>query len=235
MGTLTLSGYQSRVLLTLGNLPSAHPVIAAGMHTTAINNAPNRLIRENPDLFPEHHGRSWTIGPTEAGSNRVAVPSNLLELQKVHRNDSDTDPTDWASEQEYIVTMPRNAVTVIGLLSKDTTTTGFPSMVTRKDSDLYYWPTTRADYECYFRVYGISGEEPLSAATDTFLMHRDYDQVIVLMAASEVAEAMGWIERAQELLALAGTRIKARGGITANERARKGGRVTMAGMPGTWR
>lgn len=242
MGTLTKADFESRVLLTLRNLPPEHPIIAAGMHTTAINNAPNRLIRENPDLFPEHHNRSWTIGPTEVPSagppvvsgNRVPLPGNLYELHEVRRNDSDTDPGTWASTTEYIVTMPQNAVALIGQLAKDSTVTGFPTICGRKDSDLYYFPTTRADFECYFRLYGTSCESALVDSGDTFLMHRDWDQAIVLMAASEVAEAIGWTERAQELLAMAGTRIKARGGVMASERARIGSRIRMAGVPG-WR
>ena len=56
MGDMTRADYVQRVLLALDNMPTAHPVITAGMHLTAIDNAPNRLIRDYPDLFPEHHG-----------------------------------------------------------------------------------------------------------------------------------------------------------------------------------
>lgn len=240
MGDLTRSDYVTRVLKTLGNMPTSQPVIAAGMHLTAINNAPNRLIRENPDLFPEHHGRTWTVGPTEVpddladpvvSGNRIPTPRSLLVLEKVRCNNSSVDPGTWASVQEFVVTMPPNAVETIGLLAKDTNTTGYPTMIARKDSDLEYWPTTRAGFECYFRLYGISREIPLTADDSTFLMDRDFDQAIVLVAASEVAEIFGWTERAQELLTMAGSRL-GKSGVVGKERALKPFRVTIAGMMG---
>lgn len=240
MGTLTLADYKSRVLLTLNNVPTAHPVMAAGMHVTAINNAPNRLIRENPALFPEHHNRSWTIGPTaipDAGppvveGNRIPIPENLLVLEKVRQNGDSVNPGTWASITENVVTMPSGGAELIGLMQKDSDVTGYPIICARKDSDLMYYPTTRTGFTCYFRLYGISRELPLENDDDVFVMDRDWDQVIVLLAASETAEALGWAERAQELLAMAGSRIKQRGGVVARERAMRPNRVTIAGMLG---
>lgn len=237
MGTLTLADYTSRVLKQLRNLPTAHPVVTEGFVLTAINNAPNRLIRENRDLFPEHHARSWTVGPTEVpatgppiiAGNRIPIPDNLLELHKVRTNQSSVNPGTWASTQEYVVTMPTNGVDVIGLSSKETT--GWPSMCGRKDSDIMYWPTTSAGFECYFRLYGVSRELALENDDDTFLMDRDFDQVIVLLAASEVAEVIGWTDRASELLQMAGSRLNPLKGIVGRERAQRRINVRIAGMP----
>src|SRR5690349_1213040 len=83
MGALTLAQYESRVLLACGNVPDDHPLVIAGMHTTAVNNAANNLIRENPDLFPEHNDNSWTVGATVDGDDSIEMPSNLLVLQRV--------------------------------------------------------------------------------------------------------------------------------------------------------
>ena len=77
MGDLTLTQYRTRVLLALDNLSSDHPVVSGDLHTQAINDAANDLVREYPDLFPEHGAnRTWTTGPTVAGDNAFALPTN---------------------------------------------------------------------------------------------------------------------------------------------------------------
>lgn len=234
MGELTRAEYEERVLLSLGNMPTSHPVIAAGMHTSALNNSANRLIRQNPDRFPEHLNRSWTIGPTNVSDNRVALPENMLILERVRSNaladDPTVDPGDWSSVQEQVVSMVR--LDSISLTQKESTTGGFPVLCEHKANDLLYWPTTRTGYPCYLRLYGTSGEMPLAASGSTFRMHRDFDQAIVLLAAAEVAEAIGWYEKAAALTTLANERLESTVNVTAKERAGRRTVIRVAGEPG---
>lgn len=229
MGDLTRADYQTRVLLALGNLDSSHPVIAAGMHTTAINNAADRIFRIMPDLHPEHQNRSWTLGPTVAGESRTALPENLFNIEKVTCTHSDDDPGDWADVQEFIVA-PVQATT-IGLIAKPSTTTGYPTLYDRKATDLLYNPTTQAGYECYFRLYGTSREEPLASSGSTFRLNRAWDHVIVLLAAAETAEMIGWAEKAAELTAQANSRIESTVSIMGRERALRPAQMRPAGLP----
>jgi hypothetical protein len=234
MGDLTLSQMQTRVLLALGDLATDDEIVSTGLHTEAINHAPNRLIRSKPDMFPEHINRSWTIGPTTVGLNRIALPTNLLILEKVVTNRSSTDPTSsWPSTQEHFVA-PIDA-TVIGQQAKPSTVTGYPTTWDRKANDLIYNPTTRTGYTCYFRTYGVSGETALSGGGETFRIHRDWDTAVVFLAASEVAEYMGWQERAQELVAAVekrtGISIATSVNVAGKERAAKPLRFNIAGTP----
>jgi len=240
MSEMTRAEYAIRVRRALGNMPAEHPAIADGELFEAIDNAPNRIIRANPHLFPEHHGRSWTQGPTEVPDgdadppitgNRIPIPSNVYIIERVHRNESSTDPNTWASTQEIPVVYLTDPGT-LGLYSKTTTDTGYPTVCCRKDSDLMYHPTTATGFECFFRLYGISREIPLTSDESTFTMDRDFDRAIILMAASEIAESItGMGERAMELLTMAGTRIAERGGVVAIERAKRPMQYVPAGMP----
>lgn len=233
MGELTLAQYQSRVKLACGNVPDAHPVIAAGMHTTAINNAPNLLIRENADLFPEHQNNTWTIGPTVAGDDRVPLPENLNVLQRVRCSRDATPagspPSDWTLIQEYPVALV--SAQTIGLLSKPTTASAYPTMCDRKANDLLYNATTQVGYETYFRVYGIAGELPLASSGETFRMHRDFDSVIIMYAVAEVFTMMGQYERAAATLAAAERTLQKSRSVVARERAARPVRVRIAGVP----
>jgi hypothetical protein len=233
MGDLTLVDMQAAVRASLGDLPTDDPIASTTLIVQAINNAPNRLIRAMPDLFPEHLNRSWTIGPTIVGDNRIALGENVLIIESVARNASSTDPDDWADTQEIPVN-PVSALT-IGRIAKPSTTVGYPTLWDRKGTDLLYNPTTRTGYTCYFRVYGISGETAISGGGETFRIHRDWDTSVVFLAASEIAEYMGWAERAQELV----TAVERRTGIPiavsrpvgGRERAAKPLRVKIAGTP----
>jgi hypothetical protein len=299
---LTRAQYVERVLSALGNLDAtAHPLLVLGVHLTAIDNAPNRLIRQNPDLFPDHQNRSWTIGPTVVGANRIAIPRELLIINKLRRTDdvaiattgdsnagsftltgiADTsefaagdfvstsaglgiysgaryrrilgitattitmdgpasaiaigtsiyvDPGDWSATQELPVSQSR--VEAIGLMSKVSDDSSFPQLFDRKDGgDIVYWPTTNVDTVCWFRAWGVSGEAALSSDDDQFRLDRYWDSALVLMAASETAEMLGWAEKAAELLAMANQRIQGTINPLARERAQRSIVLRPAGMP----
>lgn len=214
MGDLTLSDFQEQVLLVLGNIPSAHPVIAAGMHTKAINDAANDLIRIYPEKFPEHQNNSWTTGLTTVGENKIALPDNMLVLERVQRPvdaDATTNPAGWEDTNEMVVS--KAEAWQIGIMSKESSDTGYPRLYVRSGSDLLYHPPTRTGFTTYLRIYGLAGEERLSAPGETFLMHRDFDEAIVLFAASKVAMLIpGMMERSRELKAE--VRDKMAGGLS---------------------
>jgi len=232
MGDLTLAQYQSRVLLLLNNTRTTHPAVVAGLHTQAINDAANDLIRMYPNRFPEHNGNSWTIGPTTVGDNLVALPSNLLAIDRVHHSQDATitpsDPDTWNTVQErYVAPITKGT---IGLLSKSAST-GYPTLWDRKSTNLLYFPTTATGYATYFRIYGLAGELKLSAAGDTFRLHRDFDEAVTLLAASKFAEVIGQPERSFELEA--STKRKMTGGmsVTGRERMARPMTITVRGMP----
>lgn len=233
MGELTKLQYETRVKLACGNVPDAHPIIAEGMHTTAINNAPNILIRENPDLFPEHHNNTWTVGPTTVGVNRVPLPENLYILQRVtHSSDAvpaGSPASDWTLVQETPLAMV-NAST-IGLFDKPVTLNGYPTVCDRKGNDLLFNATTQTGYETYLRMYGIAGEVPLVADGETFRMHRDFDTAIIQYATAETLEMMGQYERAAAVRAAAITGLQRMRGVVATERAARRMFYVPAGMP----
>lgn len=228
MGDLTLAQYQAAVIRAV-DMESTHPLISAGDHTRAINAAPNELIRMFPDKFPEHRNRSWTLGVTVVGTNRVALPSNLLYIERVRHNGASTDPTTWAAIREQVV----EAATpeLIGLFEKASTTTGYPSHYTRKNNDLVIYPTPQTGYTCYLRVYGVSKEDALSAAGDTFRIDADWDDALIMLAASRVALLAGYTERSAELRAeserIVGTSVS----TPAAERRGKEVTITIAGAP----
>jgi hypothetical protein len=200
VGDLTLAQYQTEVILAVGNVPSQHPLIAAGIHTRAINRAPNRLIRMAPHLFPEHKDRSWEIGPTVVGDNRIAIPATCSVVRAVHSADDDTGgaPYPWEDIDEREVS--RTEGLTVGLLEKDEDeSTGFPQMWDRQVNSIVYYPTTRTGFETYLRLYGDSIEAALSASGDTFRIHADWDNLIVLMAAQELAMKLDRGDRAREL------------------------------------
>lgn len=237
MGALSLSQYQERVKLACGNLPDAHPIIAAGMHTTAINNAANNLIRENPDFFPEHQNNTWTIGATAAGDDDVSIPANLTELQRVTCSrdaiPSGAPPTGWTLIQETVVAMVRE--NVMGLLDRAVTTTDYPTMCARKGLLLKFYPATAAGFETYFRLYGIAGEAPLVEPDDTFRMHADFDSIIIQIAASEVLTMTGQIDAAAGILGAAERSLAKMRPVVARERALRPAMVRVAGFPWGWR
>jgi hypothetical protein len=198
MGDLNLTAFQSRVLLALGNAQTSHPVVAAGLHTQAINDAANDLIRRFPDHFPEHTDVTWTLGPTTVGLNSIALPDNLNVIVTVrHSNGTTITSGNWTSVEEEVVA--ETDAETIGLLNKDSTVTGYPKLFARKGTNLIYHPTTRTGYTTTFRLYGMSGETRLSAGGDTFRMNRDFDEAVVLLGAAKLARIIGYTERADEL------------------------------------
>jgi hypothetical protein len=231
MGDLNLSQYQTRVLLLNNNLPSTDPNVTAGLHTQAINDAANDLVRDYPDLFPEHGAnRTVTQGPTIVGDNAIAIPDTLVTVHRVtHSNGTTITSGDWSSVEEKFVG-PISAET-IGLLNKDSDVTGYPQQWDRKANQIYYYPTTRTGYTTYFRLYGTSNETRLSASGDTFRLHRDYDECVVLYAASKLALILGETARHAELEA-SYKRIVDNGlRVLARERAKKGIMFTAAMCP----
>jgi hypothetical protein len=229
VGDLTLSQYQSAVIRTCGNVESTHPVISAGDHTRAINAAVNELIRMFPDKFPEHHNRSWTLGPTVVGTSRVALPSSMLYVSRVRHSGSSTDPTTWASTREQPV--EKFTPELIGLLDKASTVTGYPTHWTRKNNDLLIYPTPQTGYTCYLRVYGASREDALTAAGQAFRTDADWDDPIVLLASSRVSLLMDRPERAAELRAEAERILGTSMSAPAAERRTGPSYIVIAGTP----
>jgi len=235
MGTYTRDDFEALVLLALGNLPTAHPLIARGAHLTAINNAPNRLIRASPDHFPEHCNNTWTSGPMSTLTpNTTPLPEGLLILDRVATNQSTVDPQNWFGVKEHPVTLI--SVQTVGLIQTTTTRTGWPQMGVRKGEVLLYDPPTTEGYEGWFRFYGTAGELPLASSGSTFRMHRDYDSAIVRLAAAECMELMPG--RADEAAALTaevqvatGIQLLGNAGVMAIERAKRPIRVMVAGLP----
>lgn len=211
MSTMTLAQYQTRVLLALGNLSTAHPVISATMHTSAINDAANDLIRWYPDRFPEHSDNSWTLGPTVVGENKISLfdtgltYSTILVIDKVRRpkdEDATTDPAGWEDTQEMVVS--HTDVSTIGLQAKESSDSGYPRLYDRKGNYLMYHPTTRTGYTTYLRIYGLAGEVRLVGASETFRIGPDFDEAVILLAAAKVAMFMpGRAARSMELEAAA--------------------------------
>lgn len=236
MGALTKAEYEARVKRACGNVPDSHPVVAEGMLTSAVNNAPNRLIRENPDLFPEHNNNSWTYGPTAVGDDSAPLPENLIVLERVTVSrdaiPTGTPASDWTLIQEHHVALPVSGVKTIGLIAKPTTTVGYPTFADRKGNFLVFNPTTQTGYTTYFRFYGLAGEEPLAADDDTFRMHEHFDTIIIHLAAAEVLTHMQQYELAGAKESVAERLIAGmRGGVVARERALRPVRMTVAGMP----
>lgn len=231
MGDLNLTALKSAVLRTLANVQADHPMVAAGDDVRCINDAANDLIRWYPLHFPEHaKSRSWTDGPTVAGSNKVALPDNLVVLERVvHSNGATITSGDWSAAREQF--MAPFTVETIGLLEKSNTRTGFPTLWDRKVTELVYYPTTQAGFETTFRFYGISGETPLSAGGDTFRMHRDFDPIVVLLGASKLAMLIGYTERAVELETAARRAMTSGRGVVGREREKKPMTVTSALCP----
>lgn len=236
MGDLTLANYQTRVLLALGNLDTDHPVISGGLHTTAINDAANDLIRMYPERFPEHNDNTWTLGPTTVGLNTIALPSNLLVIEKVNRSDdavpAGSPPSDWTSIKELLVSQLNTHT--IGMSKKDSDVDGYPMSWDRKATNLLYWPTTRTGYTTYFRIYGLAGEERISAAGATFRMHRDYDEAIILFAASKVATLIGRPKRSAELEAAARRKVEGGLGVVNEEMGERRIEGFSFGSTGGW-
>lgn len=198
MGDLNLGQLQGAVLRAVGNVQTDHPVIAAGDHTRCINDAANDLCRLFPDRFPEHNARTWTDGPTVLGDNAIALPSNLLTLDRVTHSDGATITLgDWSSIEERIVT--QSTVETIGILDKASDVTGYPILWARQGTSLLYYPTTRTGFLTTFNLYGMSREEPLVAGGDVFRFDRDFDEAVVLLGAAKLARIIGYTERAAEL------------------------------------
>jgi hypothetical protein len=223
MGALNLAEYQERVLLEVGNVAVA----------SAINKAPNTLIRENPDLFPEHQNNTWTTGPTVVGDNLIPLPSNLNVLQKVTCSrdavPSGSPASIWTLIQEYPLGLV--ATHTIGLIAKPTTITGYPTMCDRKSNNLIYNPTTQTGFTTYFRFYGIAGEVPLVAPGDTFRMDEYWDDILIQIAAASTLKSMRHYDAAGEIMEDVRGALARMGGVVAKERASRPVRIRHAGMP----
>lgn len=241
MSDMTRADYAAAVLLAIGNRSTAEPIVAAGLHFRAINTGVNRMVRQFPEFFPEHQNRTWTIGPTVvAGTldgdgvaypgNRIELPANLDVIERLTRNDSAVDPGSWADVREQPVAMPINAAYVVGLTGGDSDAR--PSLAGRKDSDLVYWPTTTAGFECYFRLWGTSIEVPLTADAHKFTTAEKWDTAIIKMGASILCGFYpGKGERAKELMAEVAQEFGVGTSVMGRERARRTMRMTIAGMP----
>lgn len=225
MSDLTLANYQKEVLLLLGNISTNHPVISDGLHTRAINNAANDLIRWYPDRFPEHNDNSWTLGPTTIGTNKITLVdttlgySTIITIDNVHRPEDSvaaTDPDGWEDTKEVVVA--HSNVATIGLQTKSSTEVGYPRIYDRKGNYLMYHPTTRTGYRSYLRIYGLADEVRLIAAGDTFRMSANFDEAVILLAASKVAMYMpGRTQRSTELEAAARRKMSDQLSVTNRE------------------
>lgn len=221
MSTLTMANMQAEVLLTLNNEQTDHPLISAGLHVRAINEAVNRLIRMvgNADLFPEKHVRLATAAATSVSANTISIPSTATPLAivtKVTCTESSSAPTLAATTEKPL---GESDMETIGLLNKATTTTGYPKLWARYGESILYHPTTQTGYTTYLVVYGIAEEAALvSGAATTFGLNARWDQAIVFLAAADVAMKMGYADRAVELDDWAKRRIADSVNIMARQR-----------------
>ncbi|MFA6958577.1 MAG: hypothetical protein WC538_22130 [Thermoanaerobaculia bacterium] len=224
MAKFTRAEFNAAVRMSCGNWPaSGHPVVDLGIIDKAVVNAANRLIRENPDHFPEHQDNSWTVGPTADGDDYIDLPSNMIMLDRVARNESSTDPATWVSVREQKVAL--QSMEVVSQLDRDDPPEQYPFIAARKGTILKYYPPTVTGKECYFRVWGLAGESDLSAAGSTFRLDERWDSAIVLLAASEVLESANQNDLAAEKYVQANERIKRLSGgslvVMAREAARR--------------
>lgn len=232
MSTLTLAQMKTEVLLICGNEETSNPIIAADLHTRAINSAPNRLIRivSNADLFPEKHVRVATAAATVVGSNTIALPTSppIAIVTRVTRTESSSAPTLADTTEKE---MSLSTVEEIGLLDKASTLVEYPSLWARYGETIMYHPTTRTGKTTYLVVYGIAEEAAISDSAATFGLNARWDQAIVLLAASEVELKMNHPDRAAQLEEAAKVRIAESMNIMGRERAMKRVRMRPAGIP----
>lgn len=231
MGNLNLGQYETAVLGALDGLRANHPLVVANEHTRCINDAANDLIRWFPNHFPEHKKkRTWSTGPTTVGENQIALPENLNVLERVVHSGGETiTDGDWTAVRERY--MAPFTTETIGLLDKSTSRTGYPTLWDRKGVNLIYFPTTQTGFTTTFRFYGSSGEIRLTASGDTFRMNRDFDQVIILLAASKMAMLVGYLDRSIALETAARRIMTSGQSVVGRELAAKGYGVTSALCP----
>jgi len=212
---------QTEVLLILRNMKSNHPWYnyVQGTGTTSyINRCANEWVRmviggnhHDLTLFPELND-SWTVGPTQAGSNVIPYPADCLAVREVHRAEQSTLPN-WNITKEFPLgyITPEN----FGILQKDANTVGYAKLFTRKGKSIIIHPTPSAGYTDYLRYYGWKQESALSAATDTFFMDEQWHDVVVTLAAHRIAARIGWTELAGSLLTQVEQRLEQTVNVTA--------------------
>lgn len=202
MGDYNLTGYQNLVIGMIDELESDNPRVVAGDHTDCINWAANNLIRMFPDRFPEHQDNTWVSGPTTVSYNYLAIADNILAIDCVNQTEGATVSAvtpglSLAGIAEEPVA--KTNAGIIALLNKSTTTTGYPKLWARQGTNLLYHPTTQTGYTTTFIIHGLAGEVPLSSGGATFRLHRDYDEIVALLAAAKMARICGFTDRSMEL------------------------------------
>lgn len=195
--------------LTCGNLPTSHPLYARFVAPSAgneaqslINRAANKFVAyavggsgAGAQLFPELQN-SWTAGPTVAGQNYLARPSDMLVLTDVACANLSTLPN-WATTRELPMTFMDRVP--FGNLQKDSSVKNYPTIWTTKGKNVFIWPTPDSTHIDYLRYYGIKLENVLVNASDSFFMDEIWHDFVALLASEMLCRRLGWKDQADDL------------------------------------
>jgi hypothetical protein len=222
---------KTRVALALNNLQSSDPWYSyLGDHCNEAANAVILLAiskdRKNVNLFPELRNIRWT-DITVNNQGYLAKPSNLLVLDSVNCTRS-SSAYDASRSTEYpLIEEPDQ--TRFGLLSKATTTVGYPTIYHDAASSILLWPTPTTAYLSRVLVRGIKKETALSGDSDTFAMNELWHPVVIDYATYLTANRMGWAEEAERFLTSAEKRVTQTIDLLSLGKRRNTNRVEIAG------
>lgn len=230
---MTFDQLQRFVAQQADNLQTSHPLYKwvtgdSGTSTPSlINLAANRLIRMQPQKFPEMVA-SWTLGPTVANQNYLTLPADYIALWTVICAHKATAPN-WSSDRGYPVTFVQPAE--FDVLSKDTSVTGYPIICTKKGKQIFVWPTPDSAHIDYLRTHGLMEETALSDSSASFYLNPDWHPVIGRLAASMLQEMLGNYDKSTALLAIVKQELRDSLDTVAEENAGKSEIMTVFGAP----
>ena len=200
-----------------------------------INEALTRVIqlaiggnRHNLNLFYELQ-TSWTTDTaTIAGQNWVSIPDDKLAIVDVQSYD-DSAAVNKNTDRTYPLTfMPYKNFT---LLTKDTGTTGYPRIWSRRGKRIYFWPTPSADFLTMLELIGIMKEPEMTADSDTPNIDEQWHDTVCYYAAHVGAVSKGWYEMGGQMQKLALEQIQLTSDFVAIEEAATAHAVAVEGMP----
>lgn len=193
---MDFTALKARVALQLSNMQSNHPFY--GEIDAAVNDAVREVVkrtvlvhRQNFNLFDELQRKVNEI--TVLNQAWLAIPDDMLTLQRVFSFDSDDVPAE-SDDRTYPVRFI--APDVYEYLDKGTNVTGYPRLVTQIANRFYLWPTPRTGYLSYIRAHYIRRESDMSAGTDTPTLREQWHRAVTDYACYTMETAMLHPERA---------------------------------------
>ncbi len=216
-----------------GNLKSSHPLYkyisgdTSSATRSVINDAGNRFVRMIPERLPEMQA-SWTIGPTVAVTNSIALPADLLIVQEVKVAHQATLP-DWNIVRSFPVTFLEPDQ--FDILAKDTTVTGYPVLCTKIGKVIKNWPTPSASFIAYEHWFGVMEETALANPSDTFYMNADWHPAVCKLAASLIEEMRRNYDGAKALQAMVKDELSTSKDIVGQENLKSADALTVVGAP----